>query len=120
MGPEVEPEEMHHGSAFVGTIKRGVIELFGVIGASLKVPVYSQILDDVRRNRRFRALIVEIDSPGGPPQARSSCTTAFSGSLGRNPWLPTSGAPALQEGTMSPARPIKSWPSPLPWLGPSG
>ena len=43
----------------------GVIELFGVIGASLKVPVYSHILDDVRRNRRFRALIVEIDSPGG-------------------------------------------------------
>ena len=49
----------------LGRSSVGVIELFGVIGASLKVPVYSQILDDVRRNRRFRALIVEIDSPGG-------------------------------------------------------
>ena len=42
-----------------------VVELTGVIGNAVRVPVYSRIFDAVRRNRRFRALVLEVDSPGG-------------------------------------------------------
>ena len=43
----------------------GVVEISGMIGGALRVPVYSRILDAVRSDRRFRSVIVEIDSPGG-------------------------------------------------------
>ena len=43
----------------------GVVEMFGVIGGGLRVPMYSRILDDLRKDKRFKAVIVEIDSPGG-------------------------------------------------------
>ena len=43
----------------------GVVEIYGMIGGALRVPVYSRILDAVRTDRRFRSVIVEIDSPGG-------------------------------------------------------
>ena len=43
----------------------GVVEIFGMIGGGLRVPTYSQILDGVRRDGRFKSVIVEIDSPGG-------------------------------------------------------
>ena len=43
----------------------GVVEMSGMIGGALRVPVYSRILDAVRRDRRFKSVVVEIDSPGG-------------------------------------------------------
>ena len=43
----------------------GVVEISGVIGGTARVPVYSHILDGIRKDRRFKAVIVEIDSPGG-------------------------------------------------------
>ena len=43
----------------------GVVEISGIIGGGLKVPVYSRILDSLRTNRRLKAVIVDIDSPGG-------------------------------------------------------
>ena len=42
-----------------------VVELTGVIGNAVRVPVYSRIFDAVRQSRRFRALVLDIDSPGG-------------------------------------------------------
>ncbi len=42
-----------------------VVELFGVIGSSVRRAVYGRIFDDIRRNRSIKALVVDIDSPGG-------------------------------------------------------
>ena len=42
-----------------------VVELFGVIGSSVRRSVYGRIFDDIRRNRAIKALVVDIDSPGG-------------------------------------------------------
>ena len=42
-----------------------VVELSGVIGGGMKVPVYSRLLDGLREDKRFRAVVLEIDSPGG-------------------------------------------------------
>ena len=42
-----------------------VIEFYGVIGSGIRSPVYGRLLDDVRRNRSVKAVVVDIDSPGG-------------------------------------------------------
>ena len=42
-----------------------VVEIFGVIGAQVRVPVYARLFDSIARNRRYRALVLDIDSPGG-------------------------------------------------------
>ena len=42
-----------------------VVELSGVIGSSLRISPYSRIFESVRRSRRYRALLLDIDSPGG-------------------------------------------------------
>ena len=42
-----------------------VVELFGTIGGGVRVPVYSQLLDGIRRSKRIKAVVLDIDSPGG-------------------------------------------------------
>ena len=42
-----------------------VLELHGVIGTQMRIPAYSRILENVAKNKRYRALLVDIDSPGG-------------------------------------------------------
>ena len=42
-----------------------VVELFGTIGATVRSPVYERIFAGIRKDRRFRALVLDIDSPGG-------------------------------------------------------
>ena len=43
----------------------GVVEIFGTIGGGARVQEQSRILDSLRKDKRFKAVIVEIDSPGG-------------------------------------------------------
>ena len=52
-------------AAFLRRSGVGVIEISGVIGGGLRVPVYSRMLESLRGDRRFKAVVVEIDSPGG-------------------------------------------------------
>ncbi len=42
-----------------------VVEIFGVIGNHVRVPAYSRLLDSIAESRRYRALVLDIDSPGG-------------------------------------------------------
>ena len=42
-----------------------VVEVFGVIGARVRVPVYERLLDSIARSNRYRALLLDINSPGG-------------------------------------------------------
>ena len=42
-----------------------VIEIHGVIGSHVKIPEYSRLIDAVAGNPRLRALLLDIDSPGG-------------------------------------------------------
>lgn len=42
-----------------------VVEIHGVIGQRVRAPVYERLFDAVARSRRYRALLLDIDSPGG-------------------------------------------------------
>ncbi|MSQ05847.1 MAG: S49 family peptidase [Dehalococcoidia bacterium] len=42
-----------------------VVEVYGVIGSRVRTPVYSRLFDTVARSDRYRALLLDIDSPGG-------------------------------------------------------
>ncbi len=42
-----------------------VVEMHGVIGTQVRVPVYTRLLDNVAKSKRYRALLLDIDSPGG-------------------------------------------------------
>lgn len=46
-----------------------VLEIHGVIGSQVREPVYSRLFDAIARNRRHRALVVDINSPGGSATA---------------------------------------------------
>ena len=43
----------------------GVVEMTGVIGGAVKIPVYTRLLDSLRADRRIKSVVLEIDSPGG-------------------------------------------------------
>lgn len=53
------------GMPFMKRSGVGVVEISGVIGGSLRVPTYARLLDGLRANRRIRAVLLDIDSPGG-------------------------------------------------------
>ena len=42
-----------------------VVEVHGIIGTRVSIPVYERLFDTVAQNRRYRALLLDIDSPGG-------------------------------------------------------
>ena len=42
-----------------------VVELHGVIGTRIRTSTYSRLFDSIARNKRYRALLLDIDSPGG-------------------------------------------------------
>ena len=42
-----------------------VVPLYGTIGGAIKTPAYDRIFSNVLTNRRYRALVLDIDSPGG-------------------------------------------------------
>jgi len=42
-----------------------VIEIHGVIGNHVKIPEFSRLIDSVAGNSRHKALLLDIDSPGG-------------------------------------------------------
>jgi protease-4 len=46
-----------------------VIEMHGVIGAAVREPDYSRLLERVASNRKIGALVLDIDSPGGSATA---------------------------------------------------
>ncbi len=54
---------------FLARSSIGVIEIFGLIGGGAKVQAQAQLIDRVRRDRRFKAVVVDIDSPGGAAPA---------------------------------------------------
>jgi protease-4 len=45
--------------------KVAVVEIFGTIGGSVKSPAYERIFSTVLKDRKLRALVLDIDSPGG-------------------------------------------------------
>lgn len=46
-----------------------VVELHGVIGSQVRVPAYSRIFETVARSKSYRAMLLDIDSPGGSASA---------------------------------------------------
>jgi protease-4 len=45
--------------------KIAVVELFGTIGGSIKSPAYDHVFSSIRKDPRIRAVVLDIDSPGG-------------------------------------------------------
>ena len=43
----------------------GIVEIHGVIGNHVKIPEFSRLIDSVAGNQRLKALLLDIDSPGG-------------------------------------------------------
>ena len=42
-----------------------VLEVFGTIGSAVRPSVYVPLLEGVRKSRRIKALVLDVDSPGG-------------------------------------------------------
>jgi len=42
-----------------------VVEVHGIIGTRVRIPVFERLFDTVARSKRYRALLLDIDSPGG-------------------------------------------------------
>ena len=42
-----------------------VVEIHGTIGTKIKDSTYSRVLDGIAKNKRYGALVLDIDSPGG-------------------------------------------------------
>ena len=42
-----------------------VVEIHGVIGNQVRIPAYSRIFESAARNKSVRAMLLDIDSPGG-------------------------------------------------------
>ena len=42
-----------------------VVEIHGVIGNQIRTPVYERLFDGIAQSKRYRALLLDIDSPGG-------------------------------------------------------
>ncbi len=42
-----------------------VVEVYGVIGGQVRVAAYDRMFESVAKSRRYRALLLDIDSPGG-------------------------------------------------------
>ncbi len=42
-----------------------VVEIHGVIGNQVKTPVYERLFEGIAQSKRYRALLLDIDSPGG-------------------------------------------------------
>lgn len=53
-----------------------VMELFGVIGGAVRASQYVPLLESVRRNRSMRALVLDVDSPGGQAAASAELHAA--------------------------------------------
>ena len=49
-----------------------VVEIHGVIGARVRPPDYERLLDSIARSKRYSALVLDIDSPGGSAAASES------------------------------------------------
>ena len=42
-----------------------VVEIHGVIGNQVRTTVYERLFDSIAQSKRYRALLLDIDSPGG-------------------------------------------------------
>ena len=42
-----------------------VVEVYGVIGGQVREPAYARVFESIAKSRRYRALLLDIDSPGG-------------------------------------------------------
>ena len=42
-----------------------VVEVHGVIGTRVPIPVYERLFDSIAKSKRYAALVLDIDSPGG-------------------------------------------------------
>ena len=49
-----------------------VVEMHGVIGSQIRSTAYSRVFESVAKNKSYRALLLDIDSPGGSAAASES------------------------------------------------
>ncbi len=52
-------------SLFFRLSRIAVVQLFGTIGVAIKSPQYEPIFDRLGKSRRIKAVVLDIDSPGG-------------------------------------------------------
>ena len=63
----------------------GVVELFGVLGTTIRSPDYGRIFASLRDDARVRAVVVDVDSPGGSAAASDHIHRAVAKVAARKP-----------------------------------
>ena len=62
-----------------------VVELHGVIGSQISTTAYSRIFENVARSKSYRALLLDIDSPGGSASASEALHRSIERVAARKP-----------------------------------
>ncbi len=68
--------------------KRGsvaVVEIHGMIGGRVGIATYSRLLETIARSKRYRALLLDVDSPGGSSSGSEVLYHAIKGVSSRKP-----------------------------------
>lgn len=66
--------------------RMAVVELFGTIGQPGRTVEFVRMLRAIEENKRIRALVLDVDSPGGGRRRRSSSTARSAASRSRSRW----------------------------------
>ena len=70
----------------------GVVEIYGPIGSGSQVAEQLKLLNTALLSKRVRALLLDIDSPGGTVEVRRPFIFSCNGWRIGSRWWPTSGA----------------------------
>ena len=94
-----------------------VVEIHGVIGNHVKIPEFSRLIDSVAGNQRLKALLLDIDSPGGSATGSGVLYRAIPRVAEEKPVYAYVGGWTLLTDTNWPVPPVRSKRCPQRWSG---
>ena len=89
----------------------------GIIGNHVKIPELSRLIDSVAVNQRLKALLLDIDSPGGSATGSGVLYRAIPRVAEEKPVYAYVGGSALLTDTNWPVPPVRSKRCPQRWSG---
>ena len=79
--------------------KIAVVEIHGGIGGKIRSPDMEKLVNRILEDRRMRAVVLDIDSPGGTRRPRTTSTALSGESRVAGRWWRASGVWARRAGT---------------------
>ena len=89
----------------------------GIIGNHVKIPEFSRLIDSVAVNQRLKALLLDIDSPGGSATGSGVLYRAIQRVAEEKPVYAYVGGWTLLTDTNWPVPPVRSKRCPQRWSG---